>query len=102
MTDRKKPGVAFWAIVVVVAVLIAYPLSLGPTCWIMHDATKPHEVVAPRLYWPLGWIMSKCLASHRISVLNAVTWYIGMGLPKGTRVVMPTYHQDGNSLMFST
>ena len=27
--DRKKPGVAFWATVVVVAVL-AYPLSLPP------------------------------------------------------------------------
>jgi hypothetical protein len=33
MTDRKKSGVAFWATVVVV-VLVAYPLSLGPACWI--------------------------------------------------------------------
>ena len=30
MTDRKKPGVAFWATVVVVVVLVAYPLSFGP------------------------------------------------------------------------
>ncbi len=27
--SRKKPGVAFWATVVVVAVLVAYPLSFG-------------------------------------------------------------------------
>ena len=30
MADRKKPGVAFWATVVVVVALIAYPLSMGP------------------------------------------------------------------------
>jgi hypothetical protein len=30
MTDRKKPGVAFWATVVVVVLLVAYPLSFGP------------------------------------------------------------------------
>ena len=30
--DRKKPGVAFWATVVVV-VLASYPLSFGPACW---------------------------------------------------------------------
>ena len=33
MTDRKKPGVAFWATVVVVVALVAYPLSFGPACW---------------------------------------------------------------------
>jgi hypothetical protein len=27
--DRKKPGVAFWATVVVVAVLVGNPLSFG-------------------------------------------------------------------------
>jgi hypothetical protein len=31
-TDRKKPGVAFWAIVVLVMVLAGYPLSFGPAC----------------------------------------------------------------------
>jgi hypothetical protein len=29
-SDRKKPGVAFWATVVLVAVLVGYPLSFGP------------------------------------------------------------------------
>ena len=35
MTDRKKPGVAFWATVALVAVLVAYPLSFGPACWLV-------------------------------------------------------------------
>ena len=32
-SPRKKPGVAFWATVVVV-VLAAYPVSFGPACWL--------------------------------------------------------------------
>ena len=31
-TDRKKPGIALWAIVVAVVVLAAYPVSFGPAC----------------------------------------------------------------------
>ena len=31
---RTKPGVAFWATVVVIVVLLAYPLSFGPACWL--------------------------------------------------------------------
>ena len=34
MTDRKKPGVAFWASMALVVVLVGYPLSFGPACWI--------------------------------------------------------------------
>ena len=38
MTDHKKPGVAFWATVALVAVLVGYPLSFGPACWIVDWA----------------------------------------------------------------
>jgi hypothetical protein len=41
MTDRKKPGVAFWASVVVTAVLIGYPLSFGPACWLCGNDILP-------------------------------------------------------------
>jgi hypothetical protein len=43
-TDRKKPGVAFWATVVLVVVL-AYPLSFGPIVWLAQ-----HE-------WLTGWAL---------------------------------------------
>jgi hypothetical protein len=33
MTERQKPGVVFWATVALVAVLVGYPLSMGPACW---------------------------------------------------------------------
>jgi hypothetical protein len=45
MTDRKKPGVAFWATVVVVVVLMAYPLSFGPACWLVSHADLNEQVV---------------------------------------------------------
>ena len=32
--DHKKPGVAFWATVGLVVILVVYPLSFGPACWI--------------------------------------------------------------------
>src|SRR5262245_14028997 len=32
-SDRKKPGVAFWVTVVVVALPLVYVLSFGPACW---------------------------------------------------------------------
>jgi len=37
MTDRKKPGVALWATVVLVVVLVGYPLSFGPACWLIEN-----------------------------------------------------------------
>src|SRR5262249_29277942 len=32
-SSHKKPAMAFWATVVVVMLLVAYPLSFGPACW---------------------------------------------------------------------
>jgi hypothetical protein len=49
-TDHKKPGLAFWATVVVVVVLVAYPLSFGPVCWWFSPQA------APQIYWPIGWL----------------------------------------------
>jgi hypothetical protein len=34
MTDRKKPGPAFWLTIVLVAVLV-YPLSLPQAAWLV-------------------------------------------------------------------
>jgi hypothetical protein len=39
MTDRKKPGVAFWATVAAI-VLVLYPLSYGPACWGINVMAK--------------------------------------------------------------
>jgi len=40
MTDHKKPGVVFWATVVIVLVL-AYRLSIGPVVWLDEHGFLP-------------------------------------------------------------
>src|SRR5262245_3874977 len=43
---RKKPGVAFWtSIILVVLLLLAYPLSFGPACWLADRGIVPTKDV---------------------------------------------------------
>jgi hypothetical protein len=54
MTEpRKKPGVAFWATVMVVVAALAYPLSSGPVGCIAGVE------LWERLYAPLIWIADR-------------------------------------------
>jgi hypothetical protein len=55
MTDRKKPGVAFWASVVMVVVLVAYPLSFGPACFLCEKGCLPQKT-AWCLYRAWTWL----------------------------------------------
>jgi hypothetical protein len=58
--DRKKPGVAFWAAVVVV-VMVAYVASVGPVYWIASRIPATNTMtggrVLYRVYWPI-WELS--------------------------------------------
>jgi len=59
MVSRKKPGVGFWATVVVVVALIGYPLSIGPACWLdgwLHDDAEVG--IIGRIYYPIIWVAS--------------------------------------------
>jgi hypothetical protein len=55
MTDRKKPGVAFWATVALVAVLLAYPLSFGPACWLCERGLLSQRA-AWIIFRPWTWL----------------------------------------------
>jgi hypothetical protein len=73
MTEpKKKPGVTFWATVVVVG-LAGYPLSVDPACW-MASRTNVGAAVVSLAYRPLTWGISP---SSR--VYNALSWYSGIG-----------------------
>ena len=58
-SDRKKRGVAFWAVILVL-VLVFYPLSLGPVAWLWVKLGRPEgmkTVIAP-IYAPMFWAQS--------------------------------------------
>ena len=73
-SDRKQPGVAFWATVVVVAVLVGYLLSAGPATWLfLHVLPKGSLPALNFLYAPVAWAGSR---SQRIN--DAVEWYVSL------------------------
>jgi hypothetical protein len=74
MTERKRPGVVFWATVVVVC-LLAYPLSFGPACWITSRLDRGADLV-PVAYRPFTWAMSPQSDTTIDSVIN---WYAEVG-----------------------
>ncbi len=57
MTDRKKLTPGFWITVALVVVLVGYPLSFGPACWITSHLDRGADLV-PVVYRPLTWAMS--------------------------------------------
>jgi hypothetical protein len=92
--DRKQPGVAFWATVALVVVLVGYPLSFGPACWWFG---KPSEqvVLVSRAYAPIGWI-----AVHAWTPIGLVfRWYARVGLPPKVRVAVPTSQKENGGIL---
>src|SRR4051812_6264463 len=75
MTDRKKPGVAFWATVVMVVALMAYPLSVGPACWISSRMGGGECNFVSRLYAP---VFSACRRCPK-SIMKFARWYSEVG-----------------------
>ncbi len=76
--DRKKPGVAFWATVVVVSLPLLYTASLGPLVWLITRDLLP-EWLAPfmNIYTaPLNW------AVQSETVRDLYLWYISFWVPK--------------------
>jgi hypothetical protein len=78
MTDRKNPGVAFWATVVVVVVLVAYPLSFGPACWLVTRSDDRELMEAfHRAYRPVLEVLIQLP-----EVLDGpIQWCTGLGAP---------------------
>jgi len=75
-SDRKKPGIAFWATVALLAVL-AYGFSVGPACWVSSRANSGASTVS-LVYRPLMWGMSQ-----NARIAEAADWYSQLGAPDG-------------------
>jgi hypothetical protein len=53
-SNRRKPGVAFCATVVLVVVLVGYPLSYGPFFWLFRRGWLPNSTIG--FYAPMTWL----------------------------------------------
>jgi hypothetical protein len=72
----KKPGVAFWATIVLVVAPLLFPLSFGPACWWFKDSELDLDGgvvvnIAPNAYWPMGWLAQ----NGPESLSDAINWY---------------------------
>ncbi|HEY3963508.1 MAG TPA: hypothetical protein VGM05_03060 [Planctomycetaceae bacterium] len=76
MTDRKKPGWAFWTALGLAVLLVGYPLSFGPACW-MHEWKGIGEAGIPIAYYPIIW-----LAKHS-EFGDLINWYAKGGRALG-------------------
>src|SRR6266478_8582324 len=88
--SRKKPGVTLWATVVVVVLLVVYPLSFGPACWI---ASRSERMKIPTFYWPIQTYVPYCPGGGA-----AIAWYAKLCLPTdGRGVLVPFHDRDGKT-----
>jgi hypothetical protein len=80
MTDRKKPGEAFWATVVIVCLAI-YVASLGPACWI-SSRTNVGAPMVSAIYRPMTPGNVEKQSNRRCDCLVLSGWFsekLGMG-----------------------
>jgi hypothetical protein len=81
MTSRKHPSVGFWITVALVVVLVGYPLSLGPMCWLVKHRVMPSEWLVVT-YQPL--VLATC---RNGAIPKALTQYTALFAPSyGARV----------------
>jgi len=88
-SDRKKPGVAFWATVAVIVELVGNPLSFIPACWV-SSRVQPSGTCLSAMYRPiiLAWRNSPPCAE------DLVARWILFGI-RGYRIEYRTYDRGG-------
>jgi hypothetical protein len=83
MTDRKKPGVAFWATVVaVVVVLVLYPLSWGPALWLQGSGYWPERLIwVDHVYDPLRLLLEHSPEPVDDAATHYLLWWATSAVP---------------------
>jgi len=87
MTPSRHPSAAFWITVALVAVLVTYPLSFGPACWLTASSdrfAKPDRAMI--IYWPLGG----AAAQGPEPVYKTLRWWMCLGVSGHRHVRVPT------------
>jgi hypothetical protein len=74
---NRREQWAKWTAFGLFAVLVVYPLSAGPACWLQQHQFISLQAFA-LLYWPL-W----CLQELSGTAMTAMNWYIRMWVDTG-------------------
>ncbi len=86
MSEARKPTVRFWITVTLVSLLVGYPLSFGPACWIATRVSvqrwQPELIVMTKVYHPVWAGIRTFPAGAR----RAARWYVDVGLPDGVEM----------------
>ena len=94
MTDdqNKKPTAGFWITVALLAVLLLYPLSLGPACWLSSQFMAGSSVVTTT-YRPILVVAS---LDVNPTVKKWIEWYSQMAARRGWRWKNYTWASEPN------
>jgi len=82
MTSRKHPSASLWITVALVMMLVAYPLSMGPVCWIRDRNSQIVDV--PIVYAPVGRV-ARCARPLRDATEEYLKWWV----PKARTIALP-------------
>jgi len=82
LTNRKKPGLAFCATMALVAVLVAYPLSFGPACWL---ATRSDDGEMMKAFHHAYRPILEVLIQLPEALDGSIQWYAGLGAPADSK-----------------
>jgi hypothetical protein len=85
---HKKPAVALWSTVVVIALLVMYPLSWGPAWWLIWNVRLPDWTVATILAFekPAAIALSSTKPTTRFAA-----WYWGLGIDQNKEIANPKF-----------
>ena len=76
VSSRKKPSAAFWITVALVAVLVGYPLSIGPAYRIFEAFGEPAwaKGALAIIYVPIWWAAEYSPAILRLIFSYLILW----------------------------
>jgi hypothetical protein len=87
-SDRKKPTAGFWITVALATVLVGYPLSFGPACWLVSRAAWLQPAFE-KAFWPLVWLANRSPKSWEILRPYAI-----FGMPDSGFIRLPKCDDD--------
>ncbi len=75
--DRKRPTAGFWITMALVAVLVGYPLSIGPAVYVCAEAPIWLRDPVHEMYGPLRWALDRCPQSWQEEIVDPyLGWWV--------------------------